>query len=76
MMSSKGRFDQFHKNKHEDGAAMIVVVCVLMVVMLLCLTLIVGAYQTMSTVNDGRCYQLPAGEVFFRCAEKEDRIYG
>ncbi len=52
-MSSKGRFDQFHKNKHEDGAAMIVVVCVLMVVMLLCLTLIVGAYQTMSTVNDG-----------------------
>ncbi len=32
---------------------MIVVVCVLMVVMLLCLTLIVGAYQTMSTVNDG-----------------------
>ena len=53
MISSKGRFDQFHKNKHEDGAAMIVVVCVLMVVMIICLTLIVGAYQTMSTVNDG-----------------------
>ena len=32
---------------------MIVVVCVLMVVMIICLTLIVGAYQTMSSVNDG-----------------------
>ena len=42
---------KMHKN--EDGAAMIVVVCVLMVVMLICLTMIVGAYQTMSSVNDG-----------------------
>ncbi len=44
---------QLHRTWNENGAAMIVVVCVLMVVMILCLTIIVGAYQTMSSVNDG-----------------------
>ncbi len=42
---------------HNDnaGAAMIVVVCVLMIVMILCLTMVVGAYQTLSLVgNTGR----------------------
>ena len=44
------------KELHKDtsGAAMIVVVCVLMVVMIICLTMIVGAYQTLATVRDGR----------------------
>ena len=33
---------------------MIVVVCVLMVTMILCLTIVVGAYQTLSSVGDTR----------------------
>ena len=40
---------------------MIVVVCVLMVMMILCLSMIAGAYQMMASVNDGlgdvTCYQ-------------------
>lgn len=32
---------------------MIVVVCVLMVTMIICLTIIVGAYQTVATTNNG-----------------------
>ena len=36
----------------ERGAAMIVVVCVLMVTMIICLTLIVGAYQMFASVSD------------------------
>jgi hypothetical protein len=49
---SKQAFQKVHKDT--SGAAMIVVVCVLMVVMILCLTMIVGAYQTLATVQDGR----------------------
>ena len=57
---SEQRVGQLHsvqrskKTTDQRGAAMIVVVCVLMVVMILCLTIIVGAYQTVATVQDGR----------------------
>ena len=51
LCTKKGKF-QLHKGC--AGAAMIVVVCVLMVVMILCLTIVVGAYQTLSSVGDTR----------------------
>ena len=38
--------------KNNKGAAMIVVIMAMSVVMVLCLTLIVGAYQMFATVND------------------------
>ncbi|MCR5418873.1 MAG: hypothetical protein K6E84_08150 [Lachnospiraceae bacterium] len=48
--------DLFRKkvNRKDSGAAMIVVVCILMVTMILCLTMVVGAYQMMASVNDTR----------------------
>ncbi|MCR5339308.1 MAG: hypothetical protein K6E75_12210 [Lachnospiraceae bacterium] len=58
-MNIKYRRKQLHINN--QGAAMIVVVCVLMVMMILCLSMIAGAYQMMASVNDGlgdvTCYQ-------------------
>lgn len=40
------------QNSHNRGAAMIIVVCVMAVVMILSLTLLMAAYQMLATVND------------------------
>ena len=46
------RFNLSSKMNKDKGAAMIVVIMAMSVVMVLCLTLIVGAYQMFATVND------------------------
>ncbi|MBR1599285.1 MAG: hypothetical protein IJ661_10320 [Lachnospiraceae bacterium] len=51
MGSADLKKSQLHKRRNR-GAAMIVVVCVMAVVMILSLTLIMAAYQMLATVSD------------------------
>lgn len=50
-MSNLKNHSQLHREKNK-GAAMIVVVCVMAIVMILSLTLVMAAYQMLATVSD------------------------
>lgn len=50
-MSKLKKYSQLHKGNNK-GAAMIVVVCVMAIVMILSLTLVMSVYQMLATVSD------------------------